>query len=258
MRILFVTNFYPPHAPGGQAHSCRQVVTGLQQRGHQTLVLTSRHGVASASGATEPEAADSIWRTLYLEMELQPWRHALAFFTARRRREQHNLQSFRRCLQTFNPDVVFVWGMWNLPRSLPAYIEQQAGPRTLYRFADYWPTLPSQHRLYWQQPGRRWFSRLARKAIAPIALAILAREQREHRLHFDNAYCVSAATRQALVQSGVPVEDARVIHTGLYLEPFLSANGNRPRETKKSAAHILYAGRLEETKGVDTLISAMA
>ncbi|MFW5943605.1 MAG: glycosyltransferase family 4 protein, partial [Chloroflexota bacterium] len=258
MRILFVTNFYPPHGLGGQAHSCRQVVEGLQQRGHRTLVLTSRHGVASDTGIGGPETANGVWRTLYLEMELAPWRHALAFFTARKHREEHNLQSVRRCLQAFEPHVVFVWGMWNLPRSLPATIEQLAGPQTLYRFADYWPTLPSQHQLYWQQPGRRWASRLARKAVAPIALSMLAREQGEVRLRFDNAYCVSAATRQALVQSGVPVEHARVIHTGLDLEPFLSANGSGPRGAEQPDVKILYAGRLEETKGVDTLISAMA
>lgn len=253
MRILFVTNFYPPYEPGGQGRSCQEVVKGLQQRGHQTLVLTSRHG--TGNGPTEQ---DGVARALYLEMDFAPWQHAITFFTDRKRRKRHNLDCFRRYAEAFQPDVVFIWGMWNLPRSLPATIESQFPGRILYRFADYWPTLPSQHELYWQKPGRTLLSRVPKSIIGRVATNILEEERRRLQLAFEQAYCVSAATKQTLLEEGVAIEDARIIYGGIDPEKF---NGARCVGNQRSIARdhkLLYAGRLTEEKGVDVAIKALA
>src|SRR4030067_2083419 len=115
MRILFLTNYYLVHGSGGEQQSCLQVVEGLNQRGHATLVLTSMHDTNNV-----PVEADGISRSLYLEMDLVRWRHSLTFFTQRKAREKHNLQCFESVLEQFQPDIIFIWGMWNLPRSSPA------------------------------------------------------------------------------------------------------------------------------------------
>ena len=91
MRVLFLTNFYLTDGAGGEEQSCQQVVEGLQQRGHKTLVLTSMHGSNNL-----PVERDGIHRSLYLEMDLVPWRHSITFFTKRKAREKHNLQVFER------------------------------------------------------------------------------------------------------------------------------------------------------------------
>ena len=118
MRVLFLTNFYQTHGAGGEEQSCRQVVEGLKQRGHTTLVLTSMQGANNW-----PAEAGGIYRSLYLEMDLVPLWHSITFFTKRKAREKHNLQVFERVLQQFDPDIIFIWGMWNLPYSLPAFAE---------------------------------------------------------------------------------------------------------------------------------------
>ena len=64
-------------------------------------------------------------------------------------------------MTTFKPDIVLVWGMWNIDRSLAALAERRCGRRTVYYFGDYWPTLPSQWRAFWDAPAR---SRLASAA----------------------------------------------------------------------------------------------
>ncbi len=251
MRILVLSNFYPPYELGGQGRSCQQVVDGLRRRGHAVAVLTSMHGANN-----QPVKADNVFRSLYLEMDFTPWRHGVNFFTQRKRRERENLTQFQRLLNAFQPNVVFVWGMWNLPRSLPAYVERKCSGRVLYRFAEYWPTLPSQHELYWLTPGRKWFSRFPKRTIALFALALLAREQRQFPLKFEHAYCVSAATRQELVAAGIPVAGAHIIHTGLELHPF--ANGAPAKRKREDGANLLYAGRLYPEKGVETAIEAVA
>lgn len=253
MRILFVSNFYPPHSSGGEEQSCQQVVEGLQQRGHTGLVLTSMRGTNNV-----PVETDGIDRSLYLEMDLVPWRHSLTFFIGRRAREKHNLQRFERAVEQFRPDIIFLWGLWNLPKSLPALAEARYPDRVIYRFATYWPTLPSQHEEYWRYPGRKWYSRLPKLVLGRIALAMLAREAQPPRLSFKHAICVSAATRNTLVEAGIPVANARIIRTGLDPRPYLNAHPDPQPRPDNQYLNLLYAGRLYAEKGVHTAIEAVA
>jgi glycosyltransferase involved in cell wall biosynthesis len=251
MQVLFLTNFYQVRGAGGEEQSCQQVVEGLKQRGHRTLVLTSMHGSNNL-----PVEEHGIYRSLYLEMDLVPWRHSITFFTKRKAREKHNLQVFERIIQQFDPDIIFIWGMWNLPYSLATFAEASYPQKVVYRFATYWPTLPSQHEFYWRKTGRKWYSRLLKGALSRIALAMLAKERRPP-LTFKHAICVSAATRNVLVEAGVPVSNARIVHTGLDVDHYLQAGVKHPLHHEDQTPNLLYAGRIYPEKGIDTLIEAM-
>jgi glycosyltransferase involved in cell wall biosynthesis len=252
MRILFLINFYQIHGSGGQDLSCQQVISGLKERGHPTLVLTSMQGTNNV-----PVEADGIYRSLYLEMDLVPWRHSITFFTRRKAREKHNLQVFEGVVEQFKPDIIFIWGMWNLPRSLPAFAEARYLDKIVYRFATYEPTLSSQHEMYWRTPGRKWYSRLPKRVVSHIALAMLAKEKQLPPLTFKHAICVSAATRNILVEAGIPIENARVIHTGLDPRQFSKGQKTHQPDHKYQTLNLLYAGRIYPEKGVDTAINAL-
>jgi hypothetical protein len=142
-------------------------------------------------------------------MDLVPWRNSLTFFTNVRRGITHNISASSRPL-SFTPDIVFIWGMWNPPRRYQRWLGQ-ASDRVLYRFASYWPTLPSQYELIGVSPGRTWYSRLA-KRVRPVALAMLTSEKR--RARWPSHSIVSAPTRDQLVGAD-PDRPARIIHTGL-------------------------------------------
>ncbi|HET9905372.1 MAG TPA: glycosyltransferase family 4 protein [Anaerolineales bacterium] len=252
MRILFLTNFYMVQETGGEDQSCQQVVQGLRERGHTTLVLTSMHGTNNV-----PVQTNGVYRSLYLEMDLLPFRHSLVFFTQRKVRERHNLRYFEHVLKQFAPDIVFIWGMWNLPRSLAALAESLFPDRVVYRFASYWPTLPSQHDSYWRAPGRNWYGKLVKKVLGHVALAMLAGENQQPHLTFRNSICVSAMTRNRLVESGVPVANARVIHTGIDAKSYSAKQHNPNTRAEPQTLNLLYAGRLVAEKGIETAIYAM-
>jgi glycogen synthase len=252
MRILFLTNFYQVHGSGGEEQSCQQVVTGLKQRGHTTLVLTSMHDTNNM-----PVEKDGISRSLYLEMDLVPWRHSFTFFTHRKSREKHNLQRLERVIEQFQPDIIFIWGMWNLPRSLAAFAEARYPDKVVYRFATYWPTLPSQHEFYWRAHGRKWYSQLPKHLLGHFALGMLAKEAQQPPLTYKYSMCVSAATRNILVEAGIPVSNARIIHTGLDVALYINGKPHQSGHDNQSL-RLLYAGRLAPDKDIDTAIRAMA
>ena len=250
MRILILTNFYPPFELGGQGRSCRQVVEGLKARGHELTVLTSNY----THGEPLPEEND-IHRSLQLEMSLAPLWNSISFFTQRKKAERENLDVFRTISQTVNPDVVFVWGMWNLHRSLPALVEELYDGRVLYRFAEYWPTLPSQYEYYWQAPGKSPITRIPKQILGRLALSMIDSDKNGVELKFERCFCVSKATRDELVRKGVPVEHAEIIYTGVDTDRF--ALKAAPCSAKAGLLKLLYAGRITEEKGIETLIRAV-
>ena len=65
MRILFLSNFYPPIRAGGYAQLCQEVAWNLQERGHVINVLTSNYKREQA-----PEGERQVLRNLYLENDL--------------------------------------------------------------------------------------------------------------------------------------------------------------------------------------------
>lgn len=250
MRILVLTNFYPPHSRGGMGLTCKSVVQSLARREHHISVLTSYHGYSS------PVRQGKVARLLHLEMDLVPVRNAVSFFTTRARRETENRKTLRRFIDKFQPDIVFVWGMWNLHRTLARDAEDMMGDRVLYRFGDYWPSLPSQWVHYWQGVSTNLLLRLLKDALRPVAVQRLAREA-PVTLRYPNSYCISCAVKDYLLQSGVPVEHAQVIHNGIDVEPYRQAAA-RVKPQDRDPRALVFVGRLIHDKGAQVAIEALA
>src|SRR5215212_3273863 len=64
LRVVVVTNYYPPYFIGGYELGCRDVVEALKSRGHQVRVLTSTYGV------NRPEHSGDVYRWLATDLSL--------------------------------------------------------------------------------------------------------------------------------------------------------------------------------------------
>jgi glycogen(starch) synthase len=248
MRILVLSNFFPPARPGGYTQWCQEVSERLAARGHTLAVLTSRHELAKA-----PAGEQSIYRRLHLEGDLayyQP-RH---FFTHWKKQHRENLAILEQIITEFAPDLLFVWGMWALSKALPARAEQLLPRRVVYYLSDYWPNAADMHTTYWQIPARHAFMQPLKRMIGTLALSMLAHEGQANP-KFEQGMCVSARARDLLVQAGLPVPQARIVHGGTDVERFPAVR-NRPNG--RGPLKLLYAGQLVEHKGARTAVEAMA
>lgn len=246
MNILFLSNYYPPHHLGGYEELCADVAEGLRARGHTVNILTSNIGSNTPS-------TPHVHRLLYPEVSKTPYGATLNFFIGRKLRLEHNLHTTAQLVGALRPDVILVWGMWNLHRQIPAYLEQPGNPPVVYYIADYWSTLPDAYTLHWRAPALRSITSLPKRAVAALALRILQRESLP-RLRFEHAICVSNAVRSTLITAGVISEKAAVINNGIDTTVFTpQVDGDAPPFSK-----ILYAGRLAPEKGVDTALRAIA
>lgn len=250
MRILFVSNFFPPARSGGYTQWCHEVAERLGRRGHTIGVLTSGYERSKA-----PAGEQNIYRLLHLEGDLAYYQ-PLRFFTAWKKQHRENLAFLERVIAEFAPDVCFVWGMWALSKALPARAEQLLPGRVVYYLSDYWPSAIDMHTTYWQSPTRRALLRVPKRVFGRLALSMLARESPpDPKLKFERVICVSGRLRELLVEAGVPIRQARIIHGGTDVERFA---GIRERDFRSGNLKLLYAGQLVQHKGVHTALEALA
>jgi glycogen(starch) synthase len=108
MKILALSNLYPPDVIGGYEVICRQAVDGLRSRGHDVLVLTSAPRVPAPEAPGVRRALKltdlysyygncRITRAMHRALEAESrWFHA------------YNVHALIRAIEEFQPDVVYI------------------------------------------------------------------------------------------------------------------------------------------------------
>ncbi len=249
MKILFLSNFYPPYVIGGYEALCQEVVEGLKARGHEAVVLTSTYGI-------DREVIEgNIHRLLTLESDLQFYKMREAWTYPQRNRR--NLQHLRRLIAEEKPDMVFIWGMWNLSKRLAQEAERLVGSRVVYYLANPWPIEANMHQKFWDSPATSFAKTVAKKTLRIPARLLLHDEWKKVPLKFEHAPCCSAAQRDQLLAAGVPLKDAPVIYEGVNLEPYLAQARARTYAKANGTLSLLFVGILAEHKGVHTTIEAL-
>lgn len=249
MRILFISNFYPPHELGGMEQLCGETVDGLRARGNDCHVLTSRLG----RNKTKVNEV-GISRLLFTEADVYHYR-PVDFFLARPVQDHFNQEILNKTLATFIPDIVYVWGMWNLSVKIAFHVERLMPGRVAYTIASYWPMEPDVHETYWQQQPARTWARMIWAPVQSIALRRLARERVVRPLELRQVACVSHHVKRRLVGAGVLPHGARVIYNGIDPAPFLDAASKRTDVSRP--LRLVYLGGILPHKGVHTAVEAL-
>ncbi len=99
LRILFVSNLYPPHHMGGYGLFCQQTADGLRKRGHDVVVLTSTH----ESGRGSISQITPVLRELQFDPTLSSVQAA-----------EENSRIIKRVLSRVSVDVVLIWNTFGL------------------------------------------------------------------------------------------------------------------------------------------------
>lgn len=244
MRVLFLSNIYPPQFIGGYEQLCRDVAVRLKERGHEIYIITSTYGLKRAT------IEGRVFRVLRISDLLHPRPQS---FPRQFLIELRNVWALRAAIRKTSPDLIFIWGMRGLARSL--LLEAQGyGIPTVYFLSDDW-LVEKFHR------SDLWFGysrAVLRNPLKRIVKGFLRRylenfvgiESRPLRL--DHVICASHALKREYLDAGVPIEGAEVIHNGISLE------GVPEPVFRSDARFLLYAGQLVEHKGVHTAIQAMA
>lgn len=115
MRILIVSNLYPPGDIGGYELACSQAAQFLSRMCHDVLVLTSQPGITPP---VPPDARPAIERSLAITPVFDATRlehHTLGVLQRLEAQSQwfdgHNAGALIEAVERFRPDVAYLWNM---------------------------------------------------------------------------------------------------------------------------------------------------
>lgn len=250
MKILIISNLYPPHEIGGYETRCRDMVDHLSSRGHEVRVLTSDHRVPGRSGTD----VDHVKRSLKIHgMYGHPWLPILSLYAL----EQHNHRALIEQLTSFCPDVIHVWNMGGISKSLLLRLES-CGIPVVYVISDHWiaRSLRADVWLAWWNSERGALTKMVRSFFRWTGIkswiSRLTPTASWDRLTFEHISFCSAFLRDLTQSRGWNVSHGVIIHCGIRTGDF------SVKQDYTDFKKLLWVGRLSEDKDPLTAVRALS
>lgn len=239
MKLLVLTNLYPPHHFGGYELRCKQVVDYLVGRGHEVEVLTS---VCDDRNCMLHANERHVFRVLHNIHEVKTrYMKAITIIS--------DLWRMNNRIKNFKPDIVYLWHMTSFTKSIVPFL---AGIRAQLVWDEGGRGLS----YFWKNHGA-WHNFLANgedsiikrliKEIIKIGFIFASRGLLKAEWRWPEnmvGYFNSEIGLQYAQKMGVPTKGFRVIHSGidLALFPF------KEYKSEISQVDILIPGRIEPIK----------
>ncbi len=244
MKVLVVSNLYPPHALGGYELSCRDAVDRWVGNGHDVEVLTTRTRFHDpADDPPEPHVhrvLDWYWSD-----------HRVVRPAVRRRGriERANQSQLRRRLEADPPDVVSLWAMGGMSMGLISTCVERSFPIVAVIEDDwlvYAPRIDAWCSAWAKRPA--WTAALAQQLTGvPTGMPVLPTDA---PVAFASHYLQDRARREA----SVGFTKSTVVPLGIDPTDFPARRpGVRPWR-----GQLLVVGRVEPRKGFDSAVRSLA
>lgn len=229
-------NMYPPLHEGGYEQVWCDAVRLMRGHGHTLTVLTTDHRRDEA-----PATEDGVFRDLRWYWKAHEWPRMNPF--ERLALERHNARVFEERLDRDRPDVVGWWSMGGMSLSLIERTWRRRIPSAAIVCEDwmlYGPQVDAWTRMFTRRPR-----------AAAVVDRVTGIPTVPDLAHAGAALFPSEATRDGAL-SRWKLTHTTVCNQGVSSELFPR------RPTAEWGWRLLYVGRLDERKGVDLAIQALA
>lgn len=248
-RILTITSWYPPHHYGGYELSCFDVMSRLGARGHEVRVLCGSERIPDPIHVGVSHEA-----FVYRELRPHLWEATTERPGLRERVaiERHNRRVLERHLAEFQPDVVSVWHMVAISMSLVRHVVETGTP-LVYVVCDNW-LLYGERQDAWMSPFNQG---LGGRVTGRMVEASTGLFTSTGDLGDTGTFCFVSDHIRRRAQEKEPWSFplSTVVYSGIDGGLFRQMDAAPKRSW---SGHLLYVGRLDARKGVDTLLQALA
>jgi len=249
MRILVVSNLYPPPWLGGYELACKDVVEGLRARGHTVYVLTSSYKAEDCP--PEPHVfrlLNHYWGS-YPEgaLTLTWWQAARSMWL-----DFANYRTVKECVQQLQPDFAYLWNLQRVsPVPILAAVRESGIPFVIHLMGYFLRDTRLPDELVGPMP--EWLKPIAWKAREIVRRII------DPYVMKNPLIAMSETVKREHLRAGFPPENIQVIYHGIRTD---LQHGEEDFDLNKVGEgrpfKLLFAGALIPSKGVDTLILALS
>ncbi len=124
MKILILSNYYPPYYIGGYELACFDTVEYLRNAGHDVYVLTGDYKDCSQN-------FQRVYRKLkYID-------YSNPSFIDKFKVEEFNYNTTKDVISNINPDLVYIWSL-RLVSMAPLWAVEQSKIKKIFEIGDFW------------------------------------------------------------------------------------------------------------------------
>ncbi len=240
MKIVFLSDDFPPQSFGGAGISTYDLALGMKKAGHQVFVVTTCR--------KSEESGESVYQGLKIFKITSDypakWRAYVSLYNAPVVRKLENI------LKSVKPDIVHANNIhhylsYHSLKIAKKYAKVAITFRDAMSFS--FGKLMTERYLKNLDARMTWLDHLtqAKKRWNPLRNLII----KYYLRYADKKFAVSHALKKALEQNGI--NDVEVMHTGIDLSEYQASFGEHGKKT------IFFAGRLSDAKGAKVVEEAM-
>ena len=252
MRILVLSDLYPPAGLGGYEVAAAEVVEALRGRGHDVWVVAT--DAPGPEGPPDPRLARALRSRTGVAVS---WRR----LGEEARRQRDDRAAVERALAAARPEALFLWNVGGVSHQVLARLMNGPLPTLIYVFGD-WPLrkfrapqdLDPWTGVFAPRPEAAW-RKPARAALAAVA-RLRGVATRAAPLRFDHLEYGSRFMMETMRAAGFRARGSeRLLYYGLFGEYARAAEA--PAPSKEPGRALLFVGRLWEAKGLHTVVEAL-
>jgi glycosyltransferase involved in cell wall biosynthesis len=241
VRILLLSNLYPPFVEGGAEILAGDIAAGLERLGHEVIVLTSSYGLS------KPQHDGKLWRSLqpappvYFDRQRSFWSQLNQPFNYYRRyHNAANARTLRQVVAATTPDILYIWEITGIGVNSLLKVLPDLNIPIVFHLGSYWLLYARSPETEQSRLRLRW---LKQRLIGTVP-----------ELTWTSLIAVSATVKQEYVRSGFDPKRIEVIYNGI--DPrFLTLP--RSASNEEEAFQLLFVGRIRVEKGILVLLKAL-
>jgi len=241
VRILLLSNLYPPFVEGGAEILAGDIAAGLERLGHEVIVLTSSYGLS------KPQHDGKLWRSLqpappvYFDRQRSFWSQLNQPFNYYRRyHNAANARTLRQVVAATTPDILYIWEITGIGVNSLLKVLPDLNIPIVFHLGSYWLLYARSPQTEQSRLRLRW---LKQRLIGTVP-----------ELTWTSLIAVSATVKQEYVRSGFDPKRIEVIYNGI--DPrFLTLP--RSASNEEEAFQLLFVGRIRVEKGILVLLKAL-
>ena len=222
MKVLFITNLYPPYFLGGYEVACKDIAEEFKRNGHLVSVLTSTYGIKY------PLEHNGVYRILSVKTDFKGYK-SISEKTLSLFYNPYNYKKTCDVLKKVKPDVASVWSISGISCSPIFALQKLRIPFVIHLFDR---SLSFIRKKGWKNIVNPFFS---------------------ERLRLNHIISCSESLKSDYIKRGFKDGSITTIYHGIIPEE--SVLEDKP--TDKDNLKLLFVGQLWEAKGADLAIRTL-
>ncbi|MDN5354173.1 MAG: hypothetical protein PWQ09_929 [Candidatus Cloacimonadota bacterium] len=227
MRILVLTNYFPPFYFGGYELSCQDMCNYLRKKGHEVFILSGEYGEENVvQNISEIVSGKPVRSLKYIDYNNPS-------YIQKHKIEITNFKITQEAIKITKPDLIYIWNMRGISIA-PVIATQNSGIAKAFEIGDLWPSS-------YIKNGISAFIKRKLKSLIPFTIG--------GKLDLNPIFAVSEWVAQEMREKYGSKE--------IYVYPHPTYEAKRLAQQPEKNINYIYTGRVCADKGVDIAIQAM-